>query len=200
MTELIIRSGKHQGKKLLLPDHDISIGRDEECQIRVASNDVSRKHCILRTTLEGILVVDLGSRNGTLVNDVPVESERLLVAGDTVRIGPMLLEVPGAPSAEPNQDAARPEVPSSDHIATPDEIVGWLTDDDDLDDVGSGTTTIIRGVTPAAEESDSSSDVEPPSDAAVPKSDPSKKKFKSVAEEGSDIIRRWKEFVAEEEE
>ena len=199
MPELIIRSGKHQGKKLVLPNHDITIGRDDDCQIRLATNDVSRKHCILRSTPEGLMLSDLGSSNGTLVNDVRIDSERLLVPGDMIRIGPILLEVPGdKPTAPVATDAAEDE--ASVEAASADDIASWLTDDEDEESSGSGTTTIMTTAALAAAESDQSEAADVASDHAIPKSDPNKKKFKSVAEEAAHIIRSWKELIAQDEE
>ena len=49
MAELIIFSGKLKGRRLILPDQrDVIVGRDEDCQMRIASSLVSRKHCVLR--------------------------------------------------------------------------------------------------------------------------------------------------------
>lgn len=94
MTELLIHSGKLQGRKLTLPEGEIILGRDETCQLRFNSTDVSRQHCVLVCAGGGIVVRDLGSSNGTFVNDVPVEGERLLHPGDLLRVGPMLFQVP----------------------------------------------------------------------------------------------------------
>lgn len=199
MPELIIRSGKHQGKKLVFREAEVTFGRDEDCQIRLASTDVSRKHCVFRPTPEGLTVRDLGSRNGTLVNDVAIDSERLLAPGDMVRIGPMLLEVPGHKPPRPAGEEAPAQEPPSGHIATPDEIAGWLTDED-AESLATDSTTIIRAAPAAPEPSEPAVKQEPVTDHAAPKTDPERKKFKSVAEEGADIIRRWKELVAQEGE
>ena len=73
------------------------IGRDETCQIRLASSEVSRHHCVLKPTPEGILARDLDSRNGTFLNESLMEDETLLKPGDILRIGPIMLQVPGPP-------------------------------------------------------------------------------------------------------
>ena len=209
MPELIIRSGKHQGKKLTLPDSDVTIGRGDECQIKLATEDVSRQHCILRSTPQGLVLSDLGSSNGTLVNDVRIDSERLLIPGDMVRIGPIILEVPGGDSEAPaDTDPADPDpadgeqaefeasiqAVADEEAASADDIANWLTDDEESS--GSGTTTIIAVTSFDGDEGDQS---EAGSDHAIPKSDPNKKKFKSIAEESAYIIKRWKESVAQEE-
>ena len=115
MIELIVQSGKHQGKCLRLPSEgEVIIGRDELCQIRLASNDVSRHHCVLRMTPDGVVARDLDSRNGTYLNEILMEEETLLKPGDILRIGPIVLQVPGAP--------AIPERAASD-----DDIASWLS-------------------------------------------------------------------------
>ena len=212
MPELIIRSGKHQGKKLTLPDNDVTIGRDDDCQIKLATEDVSRRHCVLRSTPQGLMLSDLGSSNGTLVNDVRIESERLLVPGDTIRIGPIILEVPGGESSAPAEtdsadtdpaDSEQAEfeasiqAPVAEEAASADDIANWLTDDEESS--GSGTTTIIAVTSFDGSESDQSEAAEAGGDHAIPKSDPNKKKFKSIAEESAHIISRWEKLVAQEE-
>jgi pSer/pThr/pTyr-binding forkhead associated (FHA) protein len=106
MTELIIQSGKHRGKRLALPNAQVIIGRDATCQIRVESEEVSRHHCSLRNAPEGLVVRDLGSRNGTFLNDFRIEAEAVLKPGDTLRVGPMQFQLPGR--AEPRGPEATP--------------------------------------------------------------------------------------------
>lgn len=95
MAELIIHSGKYQGRKLIINEGDVVVGRDAECQIRLASSDVSRKHCIIRLEGETITVEDLESRNGTYVNDLLIKEKTELEQGDFLRVGPMVFRVPG---------------------------------------------------------------------------------------------------------
>ena len=45
------------------------LGREATCDLRVWSPAVSRKHCILVSTADSLVVIDLGSRNGTFVNE-----------------------------------------------------------------------------------------------------------------------------------
>ena len=177
MAELIIRSGKQQGKKLVLPAARVVIGRDASCQIRLASNDVSRQHCSLRVSPEGVFARDLGSRNGTLVNDVPISHETLLKPGDIVRIGPIVLEVP-KPREVPKPPAESAPAGGPDSSATDDDIVAWLSDEDPAAEADPGDTTIISKRTKVTPQP------------AAPKSATGRKQFKSIAEEAADIIRR----------
>lgn len=62
-------------------------GRQEGCHVRVPSASVSRKHCELRVSDAGdIVMADLGSSNGTYVNQDRV-TEQPLAGGDLVSFG-----------------------------------------------------------------------------------------------------------------
>ncbi|MBX9584850.1 MAG: FHA domain-containing protein [Gemmataceae bacterium] len=76
-------------------DHPIVLfGRDDECDVVMASKKVSRKHCCL-AQVDGYLVVrDLGSTNGILVNGRKVAEARL-APGDEVQIGGFKYQVCG---------------------------------------------------------------------------------------------------------
>jgi len=64
------------------------IGRDPEaCQLLVEDPAASRRHVVVRSTPEGLLVENLSSSNPTEVNDEEVVEPRLLKDGDTVKIG-----------------------------------------------------------------------------------------------------------------
>jgi pSer/pThr/pTyr-binding forkhead associated (FHA) protein len=66
------------------------IGRDEECAVRIMDRSVSRQHAELRVTDDGdLIVVDLGSLNGTKLNDAGVSRRpiHLVLPGDVLRFG-----------------------------------------------------------------------------------------------------------------
>lgn len=69
-----------------LQGDEVSIGRDMANVVSIASNLVSRRHCCIRRHAGSLTVHDLGSRNGTFVNGVPVR-ERVLKDGDVLTIG-----------------------------------------------------------------------------------------------------------------
>jgi diguanylate cyclase (GGDEF)-like protein len=62
------------------------IGRGADCAIHIDDHSVSRKHARVEPTPEGYCAIDLGSTNGTYVNDVPVDRQ-LLDDGDYLRVG-----------------------------------------------------------------------------------------------------------------
>jgi DNA-binding winged helix-turn-helix (wHTH) protein len=93
------------GREIPLPNGEHLIGRGEDCRIRSHSRRVSRHHARVRVTPEHVFVEDLGSRNGTWVHDRRIEGASELTAGDTVRVGPEVIQfVAARPSALTTQD------------------------------------------------------------------------------------------------
>lgn len=177
---LIILSGKHQGKRLTLPDGEAVIGRDESCQIRLATSEVSRQHCRLVCEDDHVVVHDLSSRNGTLINDVAIHGQAELQPGDVLRIGPASFQLAGKKSAA----AASAKKSPSD-----DSIMDWLADEEE-EESDSEDTTIVRN-DPAPARPVAPTPI--PEDQPTPL--PAQKKFKTIGEEGEDIIQRHYELV-----
>ena len=70
-----------------LPDGEATIGRDPANVVAIIDPSVSRKHCLLRREEDGRFQIrDLDSRNGTMVNGVPVK-EQWLRHGDEIATG-----------------------------------------------------------------------------------------------------------------
>jgi diguanylate cyclase (GGDEF)-like protein len=74
------------GSRHGLGNTDLLIGRDDDCHIHVNDKSVSRHHARIQREREGFWVIDLGSTNGTHVNDLPV-FKTLLEDGDYLRVG-----------------------------------------------------------------------------------------------------------------
>jgi len=73
----------------LLPGENI-IGREGDGVILVKSSTVSRKHARIAIDASGAVVEDLGSKNGTYVNDRRIDVPTPVVDGDQIRIGSLL--------------------------------------------------------------------------------------------------------------
>jgi predicted component of type VI protein secretion system len=172
MAKLLILTGKHQGKRLTLPDRDVVVGRSEECNITLKTEEVSRQHCRLSIADGQLSVCDLGSRNGTLVNGREVMGVTALQDGDELQIGPMKFRVQTEPSEnrKPPGDVAR-DGAASGGKADEDEIASWLSESSD-------DTRTIK----AAKDDDTA--IHPVAGKSV------KKIFASVADEAQDIIER----------
>jgi pSer/pThr/pTyr-binding forkhead associated (FHA) protein len=69
-----------------------TIGRNTECSLQIPLGMVSRRHCEIRVKDGNVIVRDLGSSNGTYVNDKRIQ-EFKLHGGDTLKIGPVIFTV-----------------------------------------------------------------------------------------------------------
>lgn len=82
---LIALSGKDPGK--LYPiEGNLVLGRSSEADIHLMERGVSRHHCRISLEAVGVMIEDLGSRNGTFVNDQRIESQELN-SGDWIKLG-----------------------------------------------------------------------------------------------------------------
>ena len=89
-------SGEEQS--LLVDGDGVEIGKDDSASLRIDDRHVSGRHARVALTEAGVLIEDLGSRNGTFVNGVPVTSvvvrrRSLITVGGT----PVRLEFGGPP-------------------------------------------------------------------------------------------------------
>jgi diguanylate cyclase (GGDEF)-like protein len=83
----IYPTGPCMGRRYPLGDKDLLVGRGDDSDIRIQDNSVSRKHVKVTPTAEGYCVSDLGSTNGTFVNDKQLDGPRTLHDGDYLRVG-----------------------------------------------------------------------------------------------------------------
>ena len=72
---------------------ELEIGRADACQIRLEDTYASQHHARLSPRDGTWLLEDLGSTNGTYVNDHRVQSPVEVHAGDVIRIGKTVLEL-----------------------------------------------------------------------------------------------------------
>jgi pSer/pThr/pTyr-binding forkhead associated (FHA) protein len=71
-----------------LPKHgSLLIGRSRACAVRLDAADISAEHCKVTVSSAGVLIADLGSKNGTWFGEEKLLSERELSPGELVRIG-----------------------------------------------------------------------------------------------------------------
>ncbi len=73
-------------KRLKLDNAAVTVGRLPENSLVLSDEKASRHHCVIEPYHDGFRVRDLGSRNGTRLNDIKIASE-MLDNGDVVRIG-----------------------------------------------------------------------------------------------------------------
>ena len=84
---LLVIAGPSKDSTIPLPDGEATLGRDPANAVPVVDASVSRKHCLLRREEDGrFQIKDLDSRNGTVINGVPVK-EQWLRHGDEIATG-----------------------------------------------------------------------------------------------------------------
>ena len=83
---LVVIYGSELGKKYNLNAPSLVIGRSSKCDIQIDQESISRNHSKIVNTGKSILVRDLGSTNGTYVNDEPID-EYVMRDGDLIKIG-----------------------------------------------------------------------------------------------------------------
>jgi len=84
---LAIDTGSQAGSRLALVD-EFRIGRSADCALILDDDYVSGDHASLARRPNGDWVVtDLGSTNGTFVNEVRVVTPTVVTASDSLRIG-----------------------------------------------------------------------------------------------------------------
>ncbi|HMQ10839.1 MAG TPA: GGDEF domain-containing protein [Oligoflexia bacterium] len=83
----VVITGQDIGKKFPIQKSELSIGRSEACDIYVNDEDVSRNHALIKVLPSGIIIEDLESTNGTLVNGQAIAKKTLLDDGDRIQVG-----------------------------------------------------------------------------------------------------------------
>jgi FHA domain-containing protein len=74
------------GTRFDIGDQPITIGRAADCELVLADPTISKRHLELRRQGNDVVLIDLGSTNGTRVNGIGVR-ERVLVDGDEIVLG-----------------------------------------------------------------------------------------------------------------
>ncbi|MBN2044691.1 MAG: FHA domain-containing protein [Anaerolineales bacterium] len=85
--QLVLRVGPSPGKVFPLMKNEVTIGRDINNEIVINDAEVSRKHCRLTMAEDSFSIEDLGSTNGTWINERRISGRHILRNGETVRLG-----------------------------------------------------------------------------------------------------------------
>jgi signal transduction histidine kinase/pSer/pThr/pTyr-binding forkhead associated (FHA) protein len=87
---LIVIKGTDEGRQFALNADLLPAGRDSTSRIRLTDTEASRRHAEFIRTPDGFRVRDVGSANGTFVNNQSVR-DALLHPGDHIQIGQTIL-------------------------------------------------------------------------------------------------------------
>lgn len=98
MWGIRILSGPQAGQIFPLSSGKHRIGRGPSCEIKINSNSVSKEHAAILVTGDKVIITDLNSRNGTYVNGVRIQNQRVEV-GDKIALYDVLLDIVKVPSA-----------------------------------------------------------------------------------------------------
>ena len=116
-ASLRVLSGPLAEQTIPVPRGKLLIGREADCDLRPDSELISRYHCVFLLDDFALRVRDLGSRNGTYVGGHRIgTAEVILLDGDKVQVGEMVLQVglrQAAPESKAADSVAQPAVDPS---------------------------------------------------------------------------------------
>lgn len=216
---VVTAAGPNQGRAIPLPAAKFMIGRDPDCQLRPASQAVSKKHCAIEVREGRVYVADIGSTNGTVVRGEIIIGEVEVQSGDALKVGPLEFRIVFAKIAPKKV---------SDQTPTPEALKALTAADSKaqmksvmapkLPGAKPGSSSVVKPVAPANEIEDAMAamllamgDDGSPSDQSVPEgstimempavvaeADASTKKAKKAVLSGAemsnaanDILRRY---------
>src|SRR5512141_1317848 len=82
---LVAQEGPLKGQRWQL-SQTIVLGREASCDVAIVDRQISRYHARSTPTPEGVILEDLGSKNGTHHNGVPLSGPVVLQDGDLVSV------------------------------------------------------------------------------------------------------------------
>ena len=82
---LIALTGPLNGERWVV-HRETLIGRGDDCDIVIPDRQISRHHARITTSPDGVLLIDLNSKNGTHHNGVKIKDEVQLIEGDMIQI------------------------------------------------------------------------------------------------------------------
>lgn len=92
-VRLVVLKGNTRGRAFKIENEEAIIGRRQDCDVRVASAEVSRRHCLLSVEEGVVRIEDLDSVNGTYLNGRRVTSKQVVRPGDRLEVGPICFVV-----------------------------------------------------------------------------------------------------------
>ncbi len=107
--ELLIQCPDGQMKTVPLITERIAVGRSSAAELCFPEDaGLSRQHFAFEPEGEDWTVQDLGSKNGTFVNNIPLKARLILKAGDRITAGHLVIVYsPGRQEADPRRGGVR---------------------------------------------------------------------------------------------
>jgi phage tail-like protein len=129
--QLITQREGEPGFTIPLTSPLLTIGRSPENDVALLDDLVSRHHAELQMTPEGVLLTDLGSSNGTFIDDVQLlaHQPRMLTDGARFRIGPytLIYRMAGAPAGGDEQPDELPGEPITQVVVAAPVVASGAT-------------------------------------------------------------------------
>src|SRR5262245_438625 len=104
MPEISVQTADGSKERSALAKARISIGRSRESDILLPDQWLSRHHAEIQQRGDGYYLLDLKSKNGTLLNGEPLAQERRLRHGDVITLGEHVLTYSAEVGADEEED------------------------------------------------------------------------------------------------
>jgi len=105
-VELRVLGREFEITMIAMMEQKFLVGRAVDCHLRPASDSVSRHHCVFKKDDFSLRLRDLGSTNGTFVNNDRIQGEVVLNHSDIVQVGDVTLQVFCTETAQASTDTA----------------------------------------------------------------------------------------------
>lgn len=109
---------------------ELTLGRASTNSIMLEDNSVSRSHAVLQSTGHGFTVRDIGSRNGTFLNNKKIQGDLPVNHMDVIKVGIYSLRFLEEPTDEPFEGENKEEhTPHTDSVPSTDASAAELLAD-----------------------------------------------------------------------
>ena len=88
-VRLVLEGSRSRKRILRLHSTETIVGRRQDCDLRIKSAEVSRRHCLLSIHDGYVSIEDLDSVNGTYLNGRRVVGKQVMRPGDCLEVGPL---------------------------------------------------------------------------------------------------------------
>lgn len=102
-------TGEFDGQEVAI-ERDMLIGRHQDADLVLQSAEISRRHAAFLLKDDALWVQDLKSSNGTFVNDIRIEHDKLLKDGDIVQFASIKFNVLAPAKVESVIEESVPEI------------------------------------------------------------------------------------------
>src|SRR5262249_42691283 len=150
LSLVVSTPGKLEGKVIPISRSPFLIGRDPECHLRPASAIVSKRHCSLIMRDNKVFAQDLGSTNGTLLNDRLFKGKIEVLDGDRLKTGALVFTIRVEGSVPVSEPTPLPPTKGAKKLAPDEEAAAVLLGSAepeaasvDRDGVPTGSTTVL---------------------------------------------------------